>query len=103
MRRLVPCLKFSFIFMLACSPQAAKKMTTVRAFQASADLSEEELLDAVAMSSKSAAVGVVKVRQYVQASCVVTRPWGALVTDPEACFSARSGSSSAVVTERRTC
>eukprot|EP00752_Nemacystus_decipiens_P012767 g11307.t1 len=38
----------------------AKRMTTARAFQASADLSEEELLDAVAQSSKSAAAGVVK-------------------------------------------
>lgn len=37
-------------------------MTTVRAFQASADLSEEELVDAVAKSSKSAAVGVAKVQ-----------------------------------------
>lgn len=41
-------------------------MTTARAFQASTDLSEEELVDAVAKSSKSAAVGVVKVRENVE-------------------------------------
>lgn len=52
---------------LACRPKAAKKMTTVRAFQAKADLSEEELVDAVAKSSKSAAVGVVKVREHAEA------------------------------------
>lgn len=50
--------------LFACSPKAAKKMTTVRAFQASTDLSEEELVDAVTKSSKSAAVGVVKVRKF---------------------------------------
>ncbi|CAM9672391.1 unnamed protein product [Scytosiphon promiscuus] len=39
---------------------ATRKMTTSRAFQVSADLSEEELLDSVAESSKNAALGVVK-------------------------------------------
>lgn len=43
--------------------KAAKKTTTARAFQASKELSEEELLQAVAESSKTAAVGVAKVRE----------------------------------------
>ena len=51
------------VFCSACSPKAARKMTTVKAFQASADLSEEELVEAVAKSSKSAAAGVAKVRK----------------------------------------
>ena len=41
--------------------KAAKKITTARAFQASKDLSEKELLEAVTESSKTAAVGVAKV------------------------------------------
>lgn len=45
---------------------AAKKMTTVRAFQAKTDLTEQELVEAVAQSSKSAAAGVVKVRKYAE-------------------------------------
>lgn len=44
---------------------AAKKMTTARAFQASQELSEQELLDSIAEASKSTALGVAKVRVVV--------------------------------------
>ena len=39
----------------------AKKMSTGRAFKASKELSQKELVDAAAASSKSAAVGIAKV------------------------------------------
>lgn len=58
-KKYISCPSF---LLCACSLQAAKKMTTARAFQASTDLTEEELVDAVTKSSKSAAVGVAKVR-----------------------------------------